>query len=154
MRIDRDRGLLVCGHCGSEQETPAVVEHLEFGGETPARCPFCTTPLSQARLQGYPLRCCTSCFGMLVDMSWFTAVIDAARAYEERPLRAPLPRRQTPGDRSLSCPSCGQPMINHLYGGPGNVVIDTCEACAMNWLDAGELRRIAVAPDTPRSDGS
>jgi Zn-finger nucleic acid-binding protein len=32
-------------------------------------------------------------------------------------------------------------------GGPGNVVIDTCERCRVNWLDSGELRRIAVAPD-------
>jgi Zn-finger nucleic acid-binding protein len=26
-------------------------------------------------------------------------------------------------------------------------VIDSCEHCLVNWLDGGELRRIAVAPD-------
>jgi Zn-finger nucleic acid-binding protein len=41
-------------------------------------------------------------------------------------------------------------MIDHPYGGPGNVVIDTCERCGVNWLDPGELRRIAMAPDSPR----
>ena len=35
-----------------------------------------------------------------------------------------------------------------FYGGPGNVVIDTCERCLVNWLDPGELRRIAIAPDS------
>ena len=33
----------------------------------------------------------------------------------------------------------------------GNVVIDTCEPCGVNWLDPGELRRIAVAPYSPYS---
>jgi Zn-finger nucleic acid-binding protein len=36
-------------------------------------------------------------------------------------------------------------MLNHMYGGAGNVVIDTCETCQVNWLDSGELRRIARA---------
>jgi Zn-finger nucleic acid-binding protein len=36
-------------------------------------------------------------------------------------------------------------MLNHVYGGPGNLVIDTCESCRLNWLDPGELRRLARA---------
>jgi Zn-finger nucleic acid-binding protein len=40
-------------------------------------------------------------------------------------------------------------MLAHPYGGPGNLTIDTCERCGVNWLDPGELRRIAMAPDTP-----
>ena len=31
--------------------------------------------------------------------------------------------------------------------GPGNVIIDTCESCSLNWLDYGELQRIVRAPD-------
>jgi hypothetical protein len=83
---------------------------------------------------------------MLIQMSAFAAVIDAVRVREGRSL--PLPLRQSPGDRTLSCPTCGQPMTDHRYGGPGNVVIDTCEGCGVNWLDPGELRRIATAPDS------
>jgi len=37
-------------------------------------------------------------------------------------------------------------MLGHFYGGPGNIVLDTCEACQVNWLDPGELQRIARAP--------
>ena len=85
---------------------------------------------------------------MLVDMSRFVTLIDAVRAHEERSLRIALPRRQNPADRIINCPACGQPMLGHIYAGPGNAVIDSCERREVNWLDPGELRRIAVAPDS------
>jgi hypothetical protein len=87
---------------------------------------------------------------MLIEMNRFVSVIDALRAREERAFQTALPRRQNPSDRLINCPACGHPMLSHLYGGPGNVVIDSCERCLVNWLDPGELRRIAVAPDRDR----
>ena len=147
MQIDRGRGVFTCGHCGSEQEAPAALEYLELLSETSTPCPLCFTPLAASRLEGYSLRCCGRCFGMLIEMSCFAAVIDVLRAHESRVTRTALPRRQAPSDRLVNCPSCGQPMVSHLYGGAGNVVIDSCETCRLNWLDPGELRRIAVAPD-------
>ena len=83
---------------------------------------------------------------MLIEMNHFADVIEAVRVHEKRSFRIALPRRQHPTDRSINCPTCGHPMLSHLYGGPGNVVIDICERCQVNWLDPGELRRIAVAP--------
>jgi Zn-finger nucleic acid-binding protein len=88
---------------------------------------------------------CQRCEGLLVEMGNFVAVIDAARAREEQSGTIP-PRRQSPGDRTIDCPGCHRPMLSHFYGGPGNLVIDTCEPCHLNWLDPGELRRIARAP--------
>jgi hypothetical protein len=85
---------------------------------------------------------------MLIDMNRFADIINVVRANEERAFRIALPRRQNPTDRSTDCPTCGHPMLGHLYGGPGNVVIDSCERCQVNWLDPGELRRIAIAPDS------
>jgi Zn-finger nucleic acid-binding protein len=85
---------------------------------------------------------------LLVDMNRFVTLIDAVRAREERSPRIALPRRQKPADRLINCPACGQPMLSHIYAGPGNVVIDSCERCQVNWLDPDELRRIAVAPDS------
>jgi len=38
-------------------------------------------------------------------------------------------------------------MEAHLYAGPGNVVIDSCEECDLIWLDRGEAKRIASAAD-------
>jgi Zn-finger nucleic acid-binding protein len=147
MLIDRDRTLFACDHCGSQREAPAAVAYVELLSEASSRCPICSTPLSAGRLEGYPLLGCARCFGMLIGMDRFTAVIDAMRALEERAFRIALPRRQHPSGRVINCPSCAQPMLGHLYGGPGNVVIDSCERCQVNWLDSGELRRIAVAPD-------
>src|SRR5262249_23563869 len=114
-------------------------------------CPMCLTPLSRSRLEGHSLLYCARCYGMLIEMNRFATLIDAVRASEERPRRVALPRRQNPGDRLLNCPTCGQPMLCHIYGGPGNVVIDSCERCQLNWLDPGELRRIATAPDSTSS---
>ena len=147
MRIERDRGLFECDHCGSQPEAPAAVASVELLSETSSPCPICSTPLSASRLEGHPLLCCAGCFGMLIGMNRFAAVIDAMRAHEARAFRIALPRRQDPSGRVVNCPSCRQPMLGHVYGGPGNVVIDSCERCQVNWLDSGELRRIAVAPD-------
>jgi Zn-finger nucleic acid-binding protein len=147
MRIDRDRGLFACDHCGNQQEAPAAVASVELLSETSSRCPICSIPLSTARLDGFGLLCCARCFGMLIEMSRFTAVVDALRVHETRTFRIALPRRQDPSERVINCPSCGQSMLGHIYAGPGNVVIDSCESCQVNWLDSGELRRIAVAPD-------
>jgi Zn-finger nucleic acid-binding protein len=149
-RLDADRCVFVCAHCGSERELPAGVEHLEILGKSAESCPLCDVPLWESRLEALPLHACTRCFGLLVPMTHFAALVDALRVYEGRSYRTPLPRTQDPGHRQLACPRCRQPMMNHLYGGPGNVVIDTCEDCLVNWLDPGELRRIVLAPTTRR----
>jgi len=38
-------------------------------------------------------------------------------------------------------------MDEHLYGGGGNVNVDSCETCGVLWLDRGELSKIVAAPD-------
>jgi hypothetical protein len=81
-------------------------------------------------------------------MSSFVAVVAVVRFFEGQTLDALPPRGQQPGDRLLLCPGCNQVMASHLYGGPGNLVMDSCESCELNWLDPGELRRIALAPDS------
>jgi Zn-finger nucleic acid-binding protein len=118
---------------------------MDIGAASEKACPSCATALSQGRLDGLPLLVCQRCNGMLIEMEQFVSVIEAARAYE-RPSRAIPSRRQAPGDRAIACPSCKRSMLSHFYGGPGNLVIDTCERCHLNWLDPGELRRIARAP--------
>lgn len=150
LRNIRDKALLICDHCGSEQDAPAIPGDLELLGETSQTCPVCSTPLSQSRLHGYPLLCCPQCAGLLIEMNQFATIIDAVRAHDVGAFRTSTPARQKPGERTLNCPSCGQPLVSHQYAGPGNVVIDTCSRCLVNWLDQGELRRIALAPDRQR----
>jgi Zn-finger nucleic acid-binding protein len=147
---DDSRGALTCNHCGTLNEPTAPPPGLDLGPVTETPCPSCAAPLHDSRLEGLPLLFCDGCQGMLVSMPLFVAVIDAARMQEPRGVSAVLPRRQKPDERTLACPSCHRPMLSHIYGGPGNLVIDTCEACECNWLDGGELRRIARAPQGRR----
>lgn len=135
---------LVCDHCGSMAER-AVSYTLETFGESPVACPHCAKPLLDARIEGSSVRYCSSCEGVLVEMKDFMALSEAVRSRAPRGGVA-LARAQQPGERTVSCPICGQAMLNHLYGGPGNIVLDTCETCQVNWLDPGELQRIARAP--------
>ena len=144
MPADRNAGVAVCGHCGSSERLSGIAVLIEIGGVTDRKCPACQTALSSGTLDGRPLSFCRGCEGLLIEIENFVDVIDAARAREEQSGTIP-PRRQTPGDRILNCPSCQSPMLSHFYGGPGNLVIDTCERCDLNWLDPGELRRIARA---------
>lgn len=142
-------GVLVCGHCGSTDERlderVAAFYDLETLGASSVACPRCAAMLADARIEGCPVRYCSSCHGVLVEMKEFETLTDAVRAREPRQGVA-LPRRQQPGERVVSCPICGQSMLSHIFGGPGNLVLDTCERCGVNWLDPGELRRIARAP--------
>jgi Zn-finger nucleic acid-binding protein len=41
-------------------------------------------------------------------------------------------------------------MTTDPYSGPGNVVIDSCAACDLIWLDFGEMRQIVDAPGGDR----
>ena len=147
MRIIRDKGLLICDHCGHQQESPAIAEELEVLSPSTHKCPVCATPLSEGRLHGHGVLSCGQCSGLLIEMNRFGSLIDAVRAYDVGSFRTTTPRRQQPGERTLQCPLCAKPLLSHTYAGPGNVVIDSCERCLVNWLDQGELRRIALAPD-------
>ncbi|HEY7191479.1 MAG TPA: zf-TFIIB domain-containing protein [Vicinamibacterales bacterium] len=144
MWADKARGGLVCTHCGSVEALSPLIREIEIGDATEAPCPVCSAPLANARLDGNPLLVCPQCAGMLIAMPHFVSVINAARAHEDQH-GVVLPRTQKPGDRTLTCPRCHQSMLSHFYGGPGNLVIDSCERCQVNWLDPGELRRIARA---------
>jgi Zn-finger nucleic acid-binding protein len=145
MLVDSASNALTCRHCGTYEESPALVPNLEIVGASANSCPTCRTPLSDGRLESHPVLFCQGCLGVLIDMGHFVSVIEAVRVNEAR-TEVLLPRGQNPGERLLNCPGCGQIMLSHIYLGPGNLVIDTCERCRLNWLDAGELRKIARAP--------
>ena len=144
MQVDAAEGALQCRHCGSIEQRAEIIRHIVVGAASEKACPSCATPLSHAKLDGFPFELCGRCEGMLIEMEHFVSVIDAARAHEDASGAIP-PRRQSPGDRTIACSACQQPMLSHFYGGPGNLVIDTCERCRLNWLDPGELRRITRA---------
>jgi Zn-finger nucleic acid-binding protein len=114
-------------------------------------CPICAIPLMKATLGRLPLLVCTRCDGMLIAMQEFQDLIAASRAEHHGPVGSSPANPDSDSDsdalrRHIGCPHCHRPMEAHFYGGPGNVIIDTCENCSLNWLDHGELARIANAP--------
>jgi Zn-finger nucleic acid-binding protein len=145
---DRARLAFTCRHCGTEEPVPVGLQAFDLAEPSGLECPACRAALVNAAAGGRPIQVCAACHGALIAMSSFVAVVAVVRFFEGQTLEVLPPRRQTPGDRQLVCPSCGGPMTSHLYGGPGNIVMDTCERCGLNWLDPGELRRIALAPDS------
>ena len=115
------------------------------GGESLA-CPLCRLPLVDAAIAKIPVRYCRQCHGLLLPMPALQPVLEQLRSADRGPAV------QTPPDRGdlkrvIQCPRCNRRMDTHLYAGPGNVIVDTCDTCNLIWLDRGELTRIAHAPD-------
>jgi len=80
-------------------------------------------------------------------MEPFVAIVHNLRARGEGSAEAAHQPDWSEMDRRIPCPQCGQEMDTHPYGGGGNVVMEDCERCELNWLDHGELERIVQAPD-------
>jgi Zn-finger nucleic acid-binding protein len=141
-----DNGIFKCDYCHNVVVPDAGDDGVSVTTASEGRaCPICNLALMQATIGRAPLLYCTKCDGMLVAMEQFETLIAASRALPGGPVP---PRPANPADlqRRIACPQCRHSMEAHFYGGPGNVVIDTCENCSLNWLDHGELARIAHAP--------
>jgi Zn-finger nucleic acid-binding protein len=80
-------------------------------------------------------------------MDAFRVAVDELRSHLEGATEIPRPMNPDDLKRALRCPKCGWKMDTHPYAGPGNIVIDNCPRCELNWLDHAELRRVASAPD-------
>lgn len=147
MRLNADADHLNCDYCKSiffpAKDDEGVSVLAVSSGES---CPICDVPLMHAALAKIRMRYCTRCRGMLIPMKVFIALVEELRAGEQGSLIAPTP---DPHDlqRKINCPHCHRRMDTHFYNGPGNVVIDDCDSCELNWLDHGELMRIVRAPD-------
>jgi Zn-finger nucleic acid-binding protein len=149
MRVKSDMVSFRCEYCLSvyipEMSDDGVRELDEQADE---QCPLCNLQLVQAVLAKTPILYCKKCGGMLVSMGALEDLIAELRESEGKPSGA-KPSVYDPDElrRIIHCPHCHRRMEAHLYAGPGNVVIDSCEECAMIWLDRGEARRIASAAD-------
>ena len=91
---------LVCGHCGSMDERVAVFYDLETLGDSSVACPRCKTTLADARIEGCPVRYCSACHGVLVQMQHFVTLSDAVR------LASPGPASRFRGGNGPVTASC------------------------------------------------
>jgi len=148
MKLKADLQSFKCEYCQSicfpEKNDDGVRVLEEQSGQ---ECPVCSVPLIHAYLGRSPVIYCTKCNGMLIAMGMLEGFIDRLRS-EHGSVALPPAADKDDLRRKINCPQCHHPMDAHLYGGPGNVVIDSCEDCCLLWLDRGELMRIARAPDS------
>ena len=147
MQINPDRGCFTCPYCASDWVPETNFEGVRVLGPSDADCPTCRTRLQHAQLLDHGLLYCEQCQGMLVPVQDFVHLTEDLRASRSAPPYSGRPPDPRDLQRVTSCPLCGSAMDTHLYAGPGNIVLDTCESCSVHWLDRGELRRIALAPD-------
>ena len=148
LHLPEGRDSLPCDYCGAVCVPEANEEGISLLGEnSPMLCPVCKIPLEHAAMLHQRFLYCTRCRGNLIPMPTFVSLVEELRARSGGAAIKQHPPQPRELQRRLKCPQCGGAMENHPYCGGGNVVIDDCERCELNWLDASEIVRIARAPD-------
>ena len=148
MRLKDDADYLICDYC----ETPHFPDPNSdgvrvLGVPSEIACPVCAISLTHASVSRERIFYCERCRGMLIAMGVFTEIVADLRSRREVSADAAHAPDWTDLNRRIKCPKCRATMDTHPYCGPGNIIIDTCEWCAVNWLDYGELDRVVRAPD-------
>jgi len=148
MRLKADQESFKCDYCQRvvlpDKSGDDGVRVLDEPADQ--ECPLCNVSLVRATVAKVPILYCKQCRGMLVAMQAMEELIAASRAGQRGD--AP-PAAADPEDlqRKINCPSCHHHLDAHFYGGPGHVIIDSCEDCCLIWMDGGALTRIARAAD-------
>jgi len=147
-----------CDYCQSlvfSSDNPLTIDRIiAAGGETDADCPVCQKSLQTGRLEDRPVLYCGGCYGILVRNEHFGAIVRERRTRRKGcEAKAGKLLNTEEYKRQIGCPNCHQKMEVHPYYGPGNIVIDSCNACQYIWLDHGELRTVeqvegGVEPET------
>ena len=153
MRLEEGKDYLVCEFCKAIFIPEPNADGVRLLEETASlNCPVCRVPLVQAAAGPVRLLCCERCRGLLVSMDMFVGLVQHLRAQPDRPSGEPKQPDPRDLERRIRCPQCGETLDTHFYAGPGNVVIDNCARCRLNWLDHSELSRIVSAPDRQYND--
>lgn len=148
MQLDKGMNSWSCDYCKSVLYCEPNEEGVRVLAETSAfACPVCAVPLAQAAIDGHPMFHCMRCRGSLIAVPVFITLLDELRAKQGGAWSISRPADAKELERQIRCPQCGGAMDAHFYGGPGNVVIDDCTRCELNWLDKGELARMVRAPE-------
>jgi len=147
MRLAADDDCWRCDYCKSVFFPAKNDDGVSvLGVPSDESCPICAIPLEHAALAKIRILYCTRCRGMLINMAVFMPLVDELRAGQPGSLIAATPDSHDLS-RKIDCPHCHRRMDTHFYNGPGNVIIDDCSQCFLNWLDHGELMRVVRAPD-------
>lgn len=139
-----------CQYCKTVYRPEKNIDGVRvFNQPSELLCPICRVSLMHATMSRQRIWYCTRCRGSLIPMPVFVVLVRALRAQVGDAIEIAPPPDAHQLDRVTYCPQCGRRMDTHYYAGGGNVVIDDCSHCELNWLDAGEFMAIARAPDHP-----
>lgn len=110
-------------------------------------CPVCPDAnLVVAEFHGTQVCACSQCKGFLLDSESLGFLVTGLRANYKGPEDKPELIKTRELDERMNCPACYQYMYTHPYYGPGNVVINSCGECKLNWLDQGEFAKLIRSP--------
>ena len=147
MRLEPDKDCMTCDYCKGIYFPVQGDDGVRvFPEKSDCTCPVCNSALQHASLAKIRIEYCTRCRGMLIPMGVFLSLVEELRAGQPGSL-IPPPPDTAELRRVLACPRCHKPMETHFYSGAGNVILEDCEPCELNWLDHGKLMRIVRAPD-------
>jgi Zn-finger nucleic acid-binding protein len=150
MRVSGDT--LVCDFCKTVSVPDGNDEGVSVLSDGPGdACPICDLQLKQAAIARQSILYCNKCRGMMISMAVFSALVETLRARQQSTVVSP-PADPNDLNRQINCPHCHKTMDTHFYAGPGNVIMDSCDACSLNWLDHGELTCIVRAPEYQEDD--
>jgi len=148
MQLDKGLDSWSCNYCKTVYYIERNEDWVRVLSETSRfACPVCAVPLAEAAIGENRVFYCSRCRGTLMPVEVFVLVVEELRAKQGGEWVISRPADPKELQRQIRCPQCGRQMDTHFYGGPGNVVIDDCAACELNWLDKGELARIVRAPE-------
>ena len=150
MRLEESKEYFECDYCSTIHFPEPNADGIRVLGEPASLdCPVCQKTLVHAAVDRQRLLYCKRCRGLLVPMEGFFLLVECLRGIPDRTKAAPRATDWNDLGRELFCPHCHGRMHTHPYAGPGNIIIDNCPVCAVNWLDHAELSRIVSAPGRP-----
>ena len=140
-----------CAYCTTFVFPEQTEDHVRVLAEPVGlSCPLCKHALVAGSVAGTRVGYCARCRGILANRESFAGVVRTLRSRAKTPAIDPQPVKHDQLARRLPCPQCGRLMDVHPYYGPGNIIIDTCGACQLIWLDHGELGSVVDAPGRDR----
>lgn len=107
-------------------------------------CPKCLSDeLQKQMVENIQVDCCRTCHGIWLD----ALELEKLLAADPRPLLGQdrhFTKAEGGQDSRLNCPRCKGVYLIKLNSRirPGTI-LDSCTVCFGNWLDAGELTRLA-----------
>lgn len=108
-------------------------------------CCRCGTALQQGTYKSVPLRRCSGCEGLLVEVRHNVPLLEALSkdVAAEIDVHSEIPPNPGAGG-AATCPSCGSGMERFGYMGTNKVFLDRCGRCLLLWVDGEEVVTLAM----------